>query len=63
MCFVENLMQNTTEKKAGKLRRGWIVDDLKFMRYAGVLDITQVFEVYLFIQQRRERFRAELGND
>lgn len=39
------------------------MDDLKFMRYAGVLDITQIFEVYLFIQQRRERFRAEFGND
>lgn len=39
------------------------MEDLKLTHSAGVLDITQVIEVYLFIQQGSDRFKAELGND
>lgn len=39
------------------------MEDLKFTHYAGILDTIQGFEVYLFIQQGSDRFKAELGND
>lgn len=39
------------------------MEDLKFTHYAGILDMIQGFEVYLFIQQGSDRLKAELGND
>lgn len=39
------------------------MEALKFIHHANVLDIIQVFEVYLFIQQESDRFKAELGED
>ena len=39
------------------------METLKFMHHANVLDIFQVFHVYLFIQQQSARFKAELGED
>lgn len=36
---------------------------LKFMHHANVLDIFQVFQVYLFIQQESAMFKAELRED
>lgn len=49
--------------KVGKVGWGRIVEALKFIHHANVLDIIRVFEVYLFIQQESDRFKAELGED
>lgn len=39
------------------------METVKFMHHANVLDIFQVFRVYLFIQQESARFKAELRGD